>query len=146
MEADNTNEQLVNSFCIDGRHQHTHPHTHTCLHTLARTYTIHPVPSGVGSTSLSLSRHLDQSSPYMAIFSHSRLFTSAFMLVFFFPFCHPLLSSMLSFNVITLAARIHEFTKKTCQQINSMCTCNLLLCNRSLYSSYELLQLTLYQG
>ena len=120
MEGDNTNVQLVNSFCIDGRHPHTHPHTHTCLHTHARTYTIHPVPSWVGSTSLSLSRHLDQSSPYLAIFSHSRLFTSAFMLVFFFfPFYHPLLSSMLSCSVITLAARIHQFTQNSVNKLTA---------------------------
>ena len=123
MEGDNTNVQLVNSFCIDGRHPHTHTHTHTCLHTHARTYTIHPVPSGVGSTSLSLSRHLDQSSPYMAIFSHSRLFTSAFMLVFFFffPFYHPLLSSvfhtLLQCNYST--NKNHKFTQNSVNKLTA---------------------------
>ena len=139
MEGDNTNVQLVNSFCIDGRHPHTHPHTHTCLHTHARTYTIHPVPSGVRSTSRTLSRHLEQSSPYLAIFSHSRLFNSAFMLVFF-SFYHPLLSSMLSCSVITLAAIIHQFTQNPVNKLTAFvhviffytsisCTHSMYYCN-----------------
>ena len=86
-------------------HMPTHAHTHSCTH--ARTQTVPPVPSGVGSTSLS-SPTLD-SSPL----------PSTFMLVFFFSFYHPLLSSMLSCSVITLAAIIHEFTKNPVNKLTA---------------------------
>ena len=89
-------------------HAHMPTHTHTHARTHARTHTIPPVPSGVGSTSLS--------SPTLDI----SLLPSTFMLVFFFSFYHPLMSSMLSFNVITLAARIHQFTQNPVKKLTAL--------------------------
>ena len=118
--------------CMHARtHARTHAHTHT--HTQSPQSLVGLGPHHLACPVVLTSRfHPWLSSAILCPLSAIHLCpfkiycASIFRLVFFFSFYHPLLFSMLSYSVITLTARIHQFTKNPVNKL-TYGPCNLLL-------------------